>query len=121
MNDWEKGKLREHWEKPGMLKSLLGVLPMVPYSNDHESNSKFKLVVRMTGISFGPTDMAQVYYMLEEDGAIVRDGEQPEPAEYLTCPHPGVNIPCHVCRYEIDQRGTRAAVRYRLAKPLAEF
>lgn len=121
MSPYEKEKLREFWQKPGMLRSLLSYLPMVPFDNSPESNKGYKRAVTATGISFTATDMAQVYYMLEEDGAIVRDGEEPEPAEYMVCAHPGANHPCLQCRYEIEQRGMRAAVRYRLAKPLAEY
>ena len=117
MNDYEKEKLREHWQKPGTLKALLAILPMVPYSE----SSNYKKIVWMTGITFQPTDMAQVYYMLEEMGIIVREDEQPEPAEYLVCTHAGAPNPCHHCQYEIHQRGSRAAVRYRLAKPLSEY
>jgi hypothetical protein len=117
MNDWEKQKLREHWQKPGNLKALLQVLPMVP----HNERAGYKRVVYMTGISFDPAEMAQVYYMLEEDGILVRDGAQPGPAEHRECTHSESNNPCQGCRYEIHQRGTRAAVRYCLVKELDEY
>jgi hypothetical protein len=74
VNDWEKNKLREHWQKPGKLRMLLEILPMVP---DTCSGDVYKRVVWMTGIAFDPAEMAQVYYMLEEDGVLVRDGVEP--------------------------------------------
>jgi hypothetical protein len=121
MNDYEKQKLQEHWQKPGTLKTLLETLPLVPYDSSQASIGAYKKVAWMTGIGFDPVEMAQVYYLLEEIGAIVRDGPQPEPAEYLVCTHPGANNPCLQCVHEINKRGTRAAVRYRLSKPLAEY
>jgi len=121
MNDWEKQKLREHWQKPGRLKALLGVLSMTPHNSGELNNNWYKQVVWMTGIGFEPTEMAQVYYMLEEDDVLVRDGEPPAPAAYLECTHPGVNKPCHQCHFEIFNRGKLAAIRYKLAKPLDQY
>ena len=118
MNDWEKQKLREHWQKPGKLKALLEVLPMVPHNTD---GGWYKKVVWMTGITFEPTDMAQVYYMLEEDGVLVREDVQPEPAAHVECTHTQSGDLCHQCRFENTQRGWRAALRYRLAKDLASY
>lgn len=120
MNDYEKTKLREHWQKPGKLKALLNILPMVPYDNSTENNLALKRAIWMTGIGYAATETAQLYYMLEEDGVLVREGPTPEPAKYLTCAHSGRNT-CLNCHWEIEQRGLNAAVRYRLAKPLAEY
>jgi len=121
MNDYEKKKLQEHWQKPGALKLLLQILPMVPYDNRLESNSALKKVAWMTGIGFDSVEMAQVYYLLEEIGAIVREEPQPEPAKYLVCTHPDANTCCHQCTIETRKRGARSAVRYHLAQPLAAY
>lgn len=121
MNEAAKQYLRADLQKPGFLKRLLGFLPMVPFDNGREVSSALKRVVWTTGITYEPTDMAQLYYMLEEDGVIVRDGEPPEPAVSLDCTHRSVQKTCLDCHYEIEKRGMAAAVRYRLTKPLSEY
>jgi hypothetical protein len=119
MNAYEMGKLREHWQKPGMLKALLKVLPLTP--EGRAQSSPYKLVVRMTGISYDEADFTQVYDMLEEDGVIARDAVQAPPAVEVVCGHNGPLVPCHSCDFKNRNARIAAGVRYHLTKPLEEF
>jgi hypothetical protein len=119
MNAYEMEKLREHWAKPGTLKALLKVLPLTP--EGRAESSPYKLVVRMTGISYDEEDFNQVYDMLEEDGVIARDAIQAPPAVEVVCNHDGPRVPCHSCQFANKNARIKAGVRYHLTKSLDEY
>jgi hypothetical protein len=119
MNDYEKGKLREHLQKPGKLRMLFEILPLTP--EGQANNNLYKKLVWMLGIGFDETEMDQVYYMLEEDGYIARDEVQPAPAVRVECTHPGTLPVCHMCHFRNSQALDKARVTYHLTKPLSEY
>lgn len=119
MNNYEKEKLREHWQKPGKMRMLLEILPLTP--EGQANNNLYKKLVWMLGIGFDETEMDQVYYMLEEDGYIARDEVQPAPAVRVDCTHPGKLPVCHLCHFRNSQALDKARVTYHLTKPLSEY
>lgn len=119
MNDYEMNKLREHWKRPGALRALLQTLPLTPEAD--ANGFAYKKVVWMTGISFDEAEYTQVYYMLEELGAIVRDEIQGSPAEYVVCQRYGRDRPCVYCQHRNHQERMKATIRYHLAKPIEEY
>lgn len=117
MNDYEVTELRKYWKKPGKLKALLTILPLTP--EGRADSMLYKRIVSMTGITY-EADFEQVYAMLEEDGVLVREGVPP-PAVLVVCNHPGPRVPCLACFHQNQQAKLKAGIRYRLAKPLADY
>lgn len=119
MNEYEKGKLREHWQRPGTLRMLLQELPLTP--SRPETTKSLKKVSWMTGIAVDLRELAQLYYMLEEDGIIVRDNE-PAPAPAIFCPHVRHgDKPCNECQFKWGNNTDFALFRYRLAKDISAY